>query len=84
MGKFTLNDAAGCHSPLSGLTTGYDMVFKTENILTIMKKDDSMNKNNNFIDIYICSIVFMNKTSYFRFYSETDRNAFYTLVEALL
>jgi hypothetical protein len=84
MATFKLSDITGCISPTSGLTTGYDITFTTTNINSIMKKDDPKNGNNNFINIYIVSVIFGNSNTYFKFENSGDRDSFFTTLSGLL
>ena len=84
MATFKLSDATGCISPISGLTTGYELTFTTNNINMISKMDDKKNTNNGFIDIYIVSIRFGNSVTLFKFEDETNRNTFYSLIDGIL
>jgi len=84
MATFKLSNITGCISPVSGLTTGYDIVFTTTNINSVMKKDDPKNGNNNFVNVYIVSVTFGNLTTYFKFNDQGNRDTFYTTLIGLL
>ena len=84
MATFKLSDITGCFSPSTGTTTGYDIIFTTSNINSIMKKDDQKNGNNDFTDTYIVGVIFGNSNSYFKFYDSDDRDTFFDTLNALL
>jgi len=84
MATFKLSDATGCISPISGITSGFDFTFTTNNINLIVKIDDKKNTNNGFVDIYIVSVRFGNSSTLFKFTDEGNRDSFYSLIEGKL
>jgi len=77
MAYFTLSGISGCHSPLSGITTGYDIKYNDEKIISYMKRDIKRNSNNGWIDEFIVVITFENYTQLFKFLDISDRDTFY-------
>ena len=78
MAYFTLSAITGCHSPVTGLTTGYDIQYNDDKIVSYMKKDINRNSNNGFIEEFLVVVTFENYTQLFKFMVSSDRDTFYT------
>ena len=73
MDIFKLSDITGCTSPITGITTGYDVAYNKDAIVSYHKVDKIIN----FVDTYIVSITFNNSHTLFKFIDKGDRDTFY-------
>jgi hypothetical protein len=73
MAYFALSGISGCHSPITGTTTGYDVMYNDEKIISYMKKDMKIE----FEDIFMVSVLFENYTQLYKFKVIGDRDTFY-------
>ena len=73
MDIFKLSDITGCISPITGTTTGYDVAYNKDAIVSYYKVDKVIN----FVDTYMVSITFNNSHTLFKFTNKGDRDTFY-------
>jgi len=79
MGYFDLESIVGCISPITGLTTGYEIQYNEDAIISYHKVD----KKIEFVDYYMVSVSFHNFVTLFKFTSKPDRDQFYTDLPAV-
>jgi len=79
MDTFKLSDITGCISPITGETSGYDIIYNRDSVISYHKIDKIIN----FEDIFIVSVTFNNFVTLFKFESKSDRDNFFNNFETI-